>query len=661
MDYTIFDIEGDSLTPTKLHCLCAIRYRKGQRTTLALTSYKDMILFFEEENKQKGILIGHNIQRFDIPVVKRLLKIDVTARIIDTLALSWYLFPFRPLHGLDEWGEYFGIQKPPIDDWENLPIEQYVYRCTEDTKINEKLFHSQVAYLKALYTNKDNTVNSSDVDRIMDYLSWKLDCAREQEELKWKVDLDKCRTNLSFLEGESVKRFEALKQAIPDNILYKVAKRPKVLYKKDGQPSTHGKRWLEILNDLGLQPDYNKPIKIVAGTEQGNPGSHLQLKRWLTSLGWEPATYKFDKDKITGEVRRIPQISNSEGTGVCDSVKLLFEANPVLENLEGLFVIRHRIGLLKGFLRDTDNNGFIKAEIAGLTNTLRFQHKTVVNLPKVSRIYGELIRGCLIAPSDNHVLCGSDMSSLEDTTKQHFMYYFDPEYVKKMRVPGFDPHLSMAVFAGMITEDDSDFYKWYDKTHAENEKWKNATNKEGLTFTAFTEDQKARYKRIKKIRGDAKVVNFSAIYGVGAVKMSLGTRWPISKCKSLLNTYWKLNIAVKKVANACTVKTVNGQMWLFNPISKFWYALRFEKDKFSTLNQGAGVYCFDMNIRNVRKRGIKICGQFHDEHIDPVLKGQEERHRTLLFEAIEETNAQLKLNVPLGISVDFGHTYADIH
>lgn len=638
MDYAIFDIETDGLVSTKIHCLVKTQYRNGKRTVTAYRDYKSMKQAIEEEST----LVGHNIVRFDVPELERILDFKIKARLIDTLAISWYLYPWQPKHGLDEWGEFFGIQKPPILDWQNLPVEDYIYRCTEDNKINEQLFNMQVANLKAIYLNDG-------IDRIMNYLTWKMDCAREQEQVKWRVDIEKCKDSLALLQAEEAKKVQALQAAIPDNILYRVVKKPKVPFKKDGSQSSNGKKWFDILEELGLPPTYTNDIKVIAGLEKGNPGSPIQLKRWLESLGWEPQTFKYAKDENHKITRKIPQINNSDSTGVCPSVKLLFEKEPALENLEGLSVVRHRIGILKGFLRDVNAEGFIKAEIAGLTNTLRFQHKTVVNLPKVTRAYGELIRGCLIAPDDNHVLCGSDMSSLEDTTKQHYMYYYDPEYVKQMRVPGFDPHLSIAVFAGMITQEDSDFYKWYEKQKKEIE-----------NFTP-TKEQHDRYNKIKKIRGDAKVVNFSAVYGVGAAKMSLTTGWPVSKSKKLLEAYWQLNHAVKKIANACSIRIVNKQMWLFNSVSKLWYSLRFEKDKFSTLNQGTGVYCFDMNIKNIRKKGIKICGQFHDEHAEPVLKGMEDYHRKLLEEAIAETNEELKLNVPLGISVDFGHSYADIH
>ena len=53
--------------------------------------------------------------------------------------------------------------------------------------------------------------------------------------------------------------------------------------------------------------------------------------------------------------------------------------------------------------------------------------------------------------------------------------------------------------------------------------------------------------------------------------------------------------------------------------------------------------------------------QYHDEIAFYLPKGQEEFVKVLLTEAIETINNTLKLNVPLGISVDFGENYAKIH
>jgi DNA polymerase I-like protein with 3'-5' exonuclease and polymerase domains len=250
------------------------------------------------------------------------------------------------------------------------------------------------------------------------------------------------------------------------------------------------------------------------------------------------------------------------------------------------------------------------------------------------------------------------MTSLEDTTKQHYIYFYDPKYVEEMRVPGFDPHLDIAVQAGMLTAAQVEAHKQGTENHSD-------------------------------IRKDAKQVNFSAVYGVGPPKLSISTGWPLEKSKAMLETYWERNKAVKQIAADCTVRVFhkNGsildyvvgtitdnkrshidafmnsiqEMWLYNPVSKFWYSLRYLKDTFSTLNQGTGVYCFDTQVFHVRKQGIRLSLQYHDELGFMLREEDKEEVQKRLEIAIDKTNRALNLNVPLGISVDFGHNYADCH
>ena len=147
----------------------------------------------------------------------------------------------------------------------------------------------------------------------------------------------------------------------------------------------------------------------------------------------------------------------------------------------------------------------MKAEIDGLTNTLRFKHKKpLVNLPGVDRPWGKEVRGCLTAPQ-GYVLCGADMTSLEDTCKRHYMHPYDPAYVFEMSQDGFDPHLDLAKHAGAVSQDDIDAY--------------NQGNKPEL----------------KALRKNYKVVNYSATYGVGAAKLSRTTGLPAHECQALLD------------------------------------------------------------------------------------------------------------------------------
>lgn len=618
-DYVVFDIETNGLYDevTLIHCLCAKIYKDGKLIKIiTITNYEEMKSFLASAS----VLIGHNIIRYDIPVLEKILDIKIKARLIDTLGISWYLYPLREKHGLEIWGDEYGVEKPKIADWSNLTIEEYVHRCTEDVKINTLIWEDFYSYLLELY--------EGEVDRILGYISYKLDCALEQEMVKWRVDVDLCEDTKAKLLPQKDIKIENLSKAMPLDIKYRKASKPKVMYKKDGNLSENGKKWVGILNENNLPLDYEGEVKVPTGSKPANPGSTTQMKNWLFSLGWKPCTYDYKKNKDTGEQREIPQVYDDKG--VTPSVQLLYEKVPILRELEGLTIIKHRLGIIEGFLNNRDENNFLKAEVKGFTNTMRFQHTTIVNLPTIHKPYGKEIRGSLIAPTEGWLLCGSDMASLEDNTKQHYMYFYDPDYVREMRVPGFDPHLDIAVQGKMLTPEQVQLHKEGKEDHS-------------------------------KVRKDAKVVNFSAVYGVGAPKMSLTTGWPIEKSTQLLEVYWQRNWSVKTIAKNTKHKTVRGQMWLWNPVSHFWYSLRYLKDKFSTLNQGTGVYCFDTWIRNVRKRGLKICGQFHDEIIIPLIAEDEQKVRKILKEAIDETNKELKLNVELGISIDFGVNYAEIH
>lgn len=649
MQYTIFDIETDGLLDnvTKIHCLSYAIYNSGKLLESGtITDYWEITKFITSQD----ILVGHNIIRYDIPVLEKLLGIHVTSRLIDTLPLSWYLYPMEKKHGLEEWGDKLGVKKPHIADWSNLKIEDYVHRCESDVQINSLLYSKQLAYLNIIY--------DADVDKItnfINYLAFKLDCAKEQEEVGVRLDLDLVDLCLAELNSMRQEKIDNLIAAMPLDITYKEVNKPAKMYKKDGTISSAGLKWLTILTSQGLPSDYEESVMLKVSEEPGNPGSTSQLKDWLFGLGWEPMTFEHRKNKA-GEVKAVPQIYTDDG--VCESIKALYETEPALENLDMLTLIDHRIGVLKGFKDLSDEQGFTKAEVAGLTNTLRFKHKKpIVNLPKVFKFYGDKIRGSIITPDDDHVLCGSDMSSLEDSTKQHYMYFFDPDYVTQMRVPGFDPHIDIGVLGGMLTKEEEEFYKWYKKTKA--------AIKDRTIDYEFSKEENDKFHHIDEIRSTSKTVNFAGIYGAGPPKIAQSSGMPLNQAKLLHKTYWERNKSVKQVAKSCITKTthVDGQeqMWLLNPISGFYYSLRYEKDKFSTLNQGTGVFCFDLWVREVRSRGIKIMLQYHDEIAFSLLKGEESNVEKTLRDAIKAVNEKVKLNVPLNISVDFGVNYAEIH
>lgn len=622
MKYTVFDIETDGLleTVTLIHCLSYTIVNEGNVISKGtITDYNEIIDFITEQD----VLVGHNIIRYDIPVLEKLLEIKIPGRFIDTLGLSWYLYPLRSKHGLDLWGDELGVKKPVIKDWKNLSQQEYNFRCESDVKINYKLFKKQYEYLSEIYEG-----DITQMDNLINYLSFKLDCAREQEEVKCKIDKELVNKSLLDLNSMKQEKTQSLKESMPKDIKFKEVKKPSKKLKKNGEVTSAYTKWVNTLEELGLPLNTEGSVLVKTDEQPGNPSSHIQLKNWLVSLGWDPITFEYRKNS-KGKINQVPQIY--DGDSVCESIKRLYDIEPSLENLDMLSLINHRIGVFKAYLDKMDEEDYVKAEMRGLTNTLRFRHsKPIANLPSIFKFYGEQIRGAITVPSDEYLLCGSDMSSLEDTTKQHYMYFFDPEYVEQMRIPGFDPHLDIAVLSGMLTEEQA-------------------------------ENHKSGKEDYSEVRKNAKVVNFAGVYGAGPPKIAQTSGMTLREARTLHKIYWKRNKSVKQIEKSCKVKTIGEQMWLFNPVSNFWYSLRFMKDRFSTLNQGTGVYCFDLWVREVRSNGVKIMLQYHDEIVIYLLKNNKEKVEKILNNSIKEVNNKVNLNVPLGISVDFGDRYSKIH
>ena len=339
MKYSIFDIETDGLLPTvgKIHCLSYRTYENGTLLDKnTLFSEADIRHYFEEQET----LIGHNILIYDLPVLEKIYGLKVSKNnVIDTLGLSWYLYVGRKSHGLESWGEELGVEKPKIEDWKNLSNEEYANRCERDVEINELLFLKQIELLKKLYPKH------ADRQRIINYLNFKMDCLREQEEVKIKVDIPLLEKSLNELETMYNEKYDILKSVMPKVAKYKVRKCPKNMYKANGELSAKGIEWLNLLERQGLPKNYNQDIKILDKYEEPNPTSTTQVKEWLYSLGWKPDVFNEVKNKKTNTSKEVEQIYNDKKE-LNESVKELYSVCPELEHLNMFSLIGHRIGIL---------------------------------------------------------------------------------------------------------------------------------------------------------------------------------------------------------------------------------------------------------------------------------------------------------------------------
>lgn len=616
----------------RLHNVGAIDVLTGVETVIEWTDRERIQKFLDSA----PTLIMHNGATFDFEAL-RFLGFDVSkCTLIDTLYISWYLQPRRPQHGLAGYGEDFGVPKPLIEDWENQTQEEYNHRVLEDCKIQKCLWVQQYNQLLQIYKSP------AEVKRFVEYLMTKARQQVIQQRTRWKLNKGKAeafRDEMIPLVDEKFKALEASMPSIPE---YVIKARPAKCHKKDGSLSSAGLKWKSVCdaNKLDWQ-DPQLQLKILKGHKPPNAGSYVQLKDWLFSLGWVPQTFKFDRNKETGETRQIPQITVKDDDGnpdICPSLHELAELNPGkgVEHLIGLGVYKHRLSMVNGFLRDVDDEGFLTAGAGGLTNTLRLKHRTIVNVPSDRVFGGAKLRGMLEACSDEYELLGSDLASLEDRCKHHYQWQYDPEYVKKQLAPDYDAHLALGVIGGFITEKQS-------------------------------QDHKDKVAKVKD-RPMFKSTNYACQYGAGIPTVARTAKCDIQTGGRLHKAYWDLNWSIKEISANTTVKTIDGQMWQLNPVNGFWYSLRTEKDRFSTLCQGTGAYVFDIwcneviAICNERwKRDPMLSGQFHDELILQIKKGYRELWQGVLDEAMERANKILKLNRDCACDVQFGDDYSKIH
>tara|TARA_R110000868_G_scaffold287297_2_gene547676 strand:- start:643 stop:1509 length:867 start_codon:yes stop_codon:yes gene_type:complete len=287
---------------------------------------------------------------------------------------------------------------------------------------------------------------------------------------------------------------------------------------------------------------------------------------------------------------------------------------------------------------NNQKDGKVIASAQGFTNTLRLKHRApVVNLPGVDATYGKWCRDVLV-PEEGNVFVGADVTSLEDTLKQHYIYPHDPEFVEEMNTEGFDPHLTLAVLAGAITEDDYQFYINY---------------KGG---------DDSRYKSIKDVRHPFKVVNYSAQYQVGKKTLARNSGMSEKEAQKLLDTYWDKNKAIVTVSKEQYVKTLrDGSMYLKNPINGFYYSLRNERDTFSTLVQGSGDYVFNVWLMFCRKMGIKVHMNYHDEWLTSAPQDKAKEIYAISEKAMDKLNEVLKLNKTVTADAQAGYSYAECH
>lgn len=630
----IADLEADGLldTITKIHCLGYSYPTVNGWEVKSTTSHSDIKALFESD----CYIVMHNGIQYDIPALNKIYPdIEIKATIIDSLCVSWAMYDHRQKHGLGDYGEEFGVPKPVVEDWEDQPIKVYINRVEEDCKINVKVWEKQFTLLNELYDSDEEII------KYLAYLGSLSELYVEQSQNPFTLDVVQAEENLQTLQSKIDRIVGILSKHMPQVPIKAIKNKPKKCYKADATVSTLGQKWFDFLDHCGLPQGHTEPVEYIKGYNDPNPQSVGQIKKWLFELGWVPCTFA-DTFNVDGDAKKVPQLKDKD-KNLVPSILRMIQQYPFLKELEDLSIIQHRLGYVKGFL-NKQVDGKIICSMGKFTASTRIAHRSpVVNLPGATSPYGEYVRS-LLTCGEGKILYGSDISSLENYVAANYTWKYNPEILSQLNDPKFDSHITMAVFSGMMTQKEADWYKVHKKSKLP--------------------ELQDEIERLYKIRYAAKTTNYSALFGIGPKKLANDLGIKFKDAKKLIQGFWKMNAHIQKFMDndIPRITTNDARQWVQAPLTGFWLPCRADHKIFNIIIQSTGSYIHNLWMHFMRKKGYLITLSMHDEFV-LILPDDIDREKIALdaTDSMNIINDLFNFAAPISVDGSFGKTYADIH
>jgi len=386
-------------------------------------------------------VVGHNFCKYDLPLLERLLGYKYPGKVTDTWSMSKTLWPDRNKddngwygHGLEAWGEYFGVPKPVQEQWDTFDLDM-LWRCYQDVRINTLTYDYLLEEAK-----KGDWTDAIDTENNVSGILGK------QEATGMPFNIEGAKKLVSDWMDEQQEAYnqvrpmlsEEMDDCVGNSILdvwmiqhptgkfknYASTWRKLGKHKKDGGPDDPKKspRYLDhkgetltflfSINQDGyrvssknpqmktrdakgkltaeVQKFYTDP-KVVGGPftpiiyNEPDIGSDNKLRKQLLNLGWIPDKTKENEWTDTGLPRMTVKGEPVESLNTVDNV-----AGQILADYT---VRKHRISMVVGLIGNVRADGRISAECnSGSTNTARSSHSKVVNIPGVKAKFAAKIR-----------------------------------------------------------------------------------------------------------------------------------------------------------------------------------------------------------------------------------------------------------------------------
>lgn len=442
-DYCILDIE----TTTNLKAIRMVGVMDSDWNYTCISG-KDAMAHWLSEHPD-STLITWNGARFDLRKIEELWGLEIRNPHIDGMLLAKMLHPSWPSYSLANVGRHYKLEEIKGEvDYDHATLSELAVYNKNDLRMTYGIFENLLknqhikklpnAYVRAIrLENKVASLCQEQVDKGVYF----------DNELAFKVWRDICRRM-----EEIEKSTELPLVRIPDSQLKKP---PKVQFKKDGTPSANLLKYLEANG-------FSAPLKqahtklwttvgkgmfgdiIILSLPLTEPIFKIRratfadaslLKEHLLGNGWEPTWWNTKKDGKR-YVRTSPRLVDKETKEPCPNLLLMGEE--WVEHLSEWLMLRARKNVLNsdkgtGWLPlSALTGGIIPSDADTLgTNTGRWAHRVVANIPRITTRYGKDFR-MMFRSRPSTVWAGWDASSLEACMEAHYTYPYDPAYAEEL-------------------------------------------------------------------------------------------------------------------------------------------------------------------------------------------------------------------------------------
>lgn len=392
MNKYVFDIETNGLMDevTTVHCLVLKNIDTGE-----ITGYTGNGIWSEGVPKleEAELIVGHNIIKYDIPVLQKLGKFEPKGLIRDTLVCTRLIwadikqsdfarkdFPTKLIgsHSLRAWGHRIGNYKDDYDaGWEKYSDEMMEY-CFQDCEVTNTLWQRIVA--------KEYSEQAMELEHDIAQIIYQQEVNGFAFDKKSAGQLyAKLSASKFYLEGK-------LRAVFPDWEV-KTPFTPKVNSKKFGY-------------EKGV-PTFK--VKLI----EFNPASRDHVANRLTTIrGWKPRAFTNDgKPKVDESV--LSKLDYPEAKLLVDYYTLIKRLGQLGDGNQAWLKVEKN-GRIHG---SVNTNGAV-------TGRATHAFPNVAQVPAVGVPYGKECRE-LFTVSAGNKLVGVDVSGLELRCLAHYMARYD--------------------------------------------------------------------------------------------------------------------------------------------------------------------------------------------------------------------------------------------